>query len=126
MRDFKKLEIWQRSHRSTLSVYTLTNYFPPEERYGLSSQMRRSASSVPTNIAEGCGRNSIPDLKRYLIIACGSLSELHYQIILSNDLRYFHASIFKELAEEVIQIRKMIHAYSEKLDPPVRALKADS
>lgn len=87
MRDFQQLEFWQRSHRLTLQVYHLTKSFPKEEVYGLASQMRRSASSIPTNIAEGCGRHST-ELKRFLIIAAGSTSELQYQFILSKDLGY--------------------------------------
>jgi four helix bundle protein len=119
MRNFQQLEIWQRSHQLTLRVYNITQSFPKEEVYGLTSQMRRSSSSVPTNIAEGCGRNSSLELNRFLVIAAGSLSELQYQFILSKDLKYLNEPIFKELFDETTQIRKMIHSYCEKL-------KADS
>ena len=115
MRDFQQLEIWQRSHQLTLKVYTITQSFPKEELYGITSQMRRSSSSIPTNIAEGCGRNSAAELKRFLAIAAGSSSELQYQLLLSKDFHYLTDSIFKELHDEVIQIRKMIYSYSEKL-----------
>jgi four helix bundle protein len=77
--------------------------------------MRRSASSIPTNIAEGCGRNSITELKRFLAIAAGSSSELQYQLILSKDSGYLNESLFKELYDEITQIRKMIYRYSEQL-----------
>lgn len=73
MRDYQHLEIWQRSHKLTLKIYSITQAFPKEELYGLVSQMRRSVSSVPTNIAEGCGRESIAELKRFLTIAAGNL-----------------------------------------------------
>jgi four helix bundle protein len=96
-------------------VYNLTQSFPKEEFYGLVSQMRRSASSIPTNIAEGCGRNSSPELNRFLVIAAGSSSELQYQFILSRDLKYISDPIFKELFDEITQIRKMIYSYCEKL-----------
>ena len=119
MRDFQQLEFWQRSHKLTLQVYNLTRSFPKEEIYGLISQMRRSASSVSTNIAEGCGRNSSMELKRFLIIVAGSTSELQYQFILSKDLGYITELIFKELFDEILQIRKMIYSYCERL-------KADS
>jgi four helix bundle protein len=119
MRDFQQLEFWQRSHKLTLQVYHLTKSFPKEEIYTLVSQMRRSASSVPTNIAEGCGRHSSTELKRFLVIAAGSTSELQYQFILCKDLGYITETIFKELSNEISQIRKMIFSYCERL-------KADS
>jgi four helix bundle protein len=79
MRDFKQLAFWKRSHALTLKIYSLTaSNFPKEEIFGLTSQMRRSSSSVPTNIAEGCGRNSNPNFRRFLIISTGSASELEY------------------------------------------------
>ncbi len=115
MRDFQKLLIWEKSHFLTIKVYTITQSFPKQELYGLISQMRRSAASVPTNIAEGCGRNSIPELKRFLAIASGSLAELHYQLILSHDLNYLSDQSFEELTNEAIQIKKMIYTYGEKL-----------
>jgi four helix bundle protein len=119
MRDFQQLEIWQKSHQLTLRVYAITQSFPKEETYGLIAQMRRSSSSSPTNIAEGCGRNSSVELNRFLVIAAGSLSELQYQCILSKDLKFLSESIFKELSDEITQICKMIYSYSAKL-------KADS
>ena len=115
MRDFQELSIWQRSHLLTLKMYSITKDFPKDQMFGLTSQMRRSSSSIPTNIAEGCGRNSNPELNRFLIIAAGSLSELQYQLILSKDLGYIIESIFKEHYDEIIQIRKMIYSYCEKL-----------
>ena len=119
MIDFQQLEIWQKSHQLTLRIYSITQAFPKDELYGLVSQMRRSSSSTPTNIAEGCGRNSSIELNRFLVIAAGSLSELQYQCILSKDLSYLSESIFKELFDETTQIRKMIYSYCAKL-------KADS
>ena len=115
MRDFQHLEIWQRSHNLTLKIYSVTQVFPKEEIYGLISQMRRSASSIPTNIAEGCGRESIIELRRFLAIAAGSSSELQYQFILSKDLNYINETLFKELFDEISQIRRMIFGFSEKL-----------
>ncbi|MDQ2721107.1 MAG: four helix bundle protein [Bacteroidota bacterium] len=115
MRNFQTLSFWQRSHQLTLRIYQTTKHYPKEELFGLTSQMRRSASSVPTNIAEGCGRNSNPQLSNFLQIALGSISELHYQLILSKDLFYINEPIFNELEIETVEIRKMIFAYSEKL-----------
>ncbi len=115
MRDYQQLEIWQRSDKLTLKVYAVTQSFPKEEIFGLVSQMRRSASSIPTNIAEGCGRDSSAELKRFLTIAAGSSSELQYQFILSKDVGYINDSLFKELFDEITQIRKMVYSYCERL-----------
>lgn len=116
MRDFKQLSFWHRSHSLTLKLYQHTkSSFPKDETYGLISQIRRSGSSIPTNIAEGCGRNSNPDFKRFLIISTGSCSELEYQLLLSKDLGYLTENIFKELSTEVIEIRKTIYSYIKML-----------
>jgi four helix bundle protein len=111
MRNFQDLSIWAKSHFLTLKIYSATQSFPKEEMFGLISQMRRSSSSIPTNIAEGCGRNSNPDFKRFLTIATGSSSELEYQLILARDLKYLPEIVFKELENELIEIRKMIYSF---------------
>jgi four helix bundle protein len=115
MRNFLNLEIWKRSHELTLKTYQVTRNFPKEELFGLTSQMRRSSSSVPTNIAEGCGRNSNAQLANFLQIGTGSCSELQYQLILSKDLSYIDEAVFNELHSDVTGIRKMIFGYWEKL-----------
>lgn len=115
MRNFQDLSIWQKSHSLTLKIYRVTNAFPKEEMFGLISQMRRSSSSIPTNIAEGCGRNSNPDFKRFLIIAAGSSSELEYQLILSKDLKYISETVYKELENELIETRKMIYSFIKNI-----------
>lgn len=81
VRDFRKLKVWEKGHALTLSIYTVSQNFPREELYGLTSQMRRAASSIPTNIAEGCGRNSDAELARFMQISMGSASELEYQLL---------------------------------------------
>ncbi len=115
MRNFQELSIWQKAHTLTLKVYLITKEFPKDELYGLISQMRRSSSSIPTNIAEGCGRNSDPELRKFLIISSGSCSELQYQLLLSKDLKFISEDVCKELSEQVIEIRKMIHSFIKKL-----------
>jgi four helix bundle protein len=115
MRDFLKLEIWQRSHKLTLCIYDITRCLPKEEVYGLCAQMRRSASSIPTNIAEGCGRSSQAQTIFFFQIATGSCSELIYQIILCKDLSYITESNFKELYNNANVIRMMLYAYTQKL-----------
>ena len=115
MRDFLKLEIWQRSHKLVLKIYDITQYMPKEELYGLCSQMRRSGSSIPTNIAEGCGRNSHAQMIYFFQVSAASCSELMYQIILCKDLSYITNSVFKELYTETTEIQKMIHTYITRL-----------
>lgn len=115
MRNFRELSIWSKSHLFTLKIYSITKKYPKEEMFGIVSQMRPSASSIPTNIAEGCGRNSNPDFKRFLVMASGSSSELEYQLILSKDLEYLSEFSFKELETGLIEIRKMIHSFIKNL-----------
>ncbi|MGY3053089.1 four helix bundle protein [Pedobacter sp. UYEF25] len=116
MKNFKQLLFWQKSHLVTLKIYSITKAsFPKEEVYGLVSQMRRSNSSVPTNIAAGCGRTSNAELKRFLTIATGSCSELEYQLLLSKDLSYISGEDYLKLSDDVIEIKKMIYSYMSTL-----------
>lgn len=115
MLDFHNIGFWKRSHKLVLHFYKATNEFPESEKFGLKSQIRRSAVSVPSNIAEGCGRNSKAQLKNFLQIAVGSLSELQYQNFLSYELKYVSDKEYNLADAEIIEIRKMIHSYSSKL-----------
>jgi four helix bundle protein len=115
MRDFKELEVWSEFHAIALAVYRLTRSFPREELYGLTSQMRRAASSVPTNIAEGCGRDSSTELARFLQIAMGSASELEYQLILARDLDYAAKSECDALEEELLRSKRRLNALIRKI-----------
>ena len=115
MKDFRDLKIWQRSHKLTLEIYRLTRAFPREEIYGLVSQMRRSSASIPTNIAEGCGRNTDADFARFLDNSAGSASELDYQLILSRDLQYISPNTYQSLSTELTEIKRMLNAFIQKL-----------
>ena len=115
MRDFHKLGIWQRSHQLTLDVYKVSKSFPKDELFGLTSQIRRAASSIPTNIAEGCGRASNKDFAHFLQIAIGSASEVEYELLLAHDLEYINDEAFNKLTSETIAIRKMIIKYQSEL-----------
>ena len=115
MRDFHKLGIWQRSHQLTLDVYKASKAFPKDELFGLTSQIRRAASSIPTNIAEGCGRASNKDYAHFLQIAIGSASEVEYELLLAHDLEYINDEAFNNLTSETIAIRKMIIKYQSEL-----------
>jgi four helix bundle protein len=107
--------VWQQSYKITLKIYKISSSFPKEELFGLSSQIRRSAVSIGSNIAEGCGRNSDPDMKKFLIISAGSCSELEYQSLLSKDLGYISEALYHEISEEIIGIRKMRYAFISRL-----------
>ena len=110
MRDFRKLQVWEKSHDLTLKVYELTSQFPSNEMYGLTSQIRRACASIPTNIAEGCGRNTSADFGRFLQIAMGSASETEYLILLAHDLKYFNTNQYAELIDTIIRVKKMLTA----------------
>jgi four helix bundle protein len=104
MRNFRKLTVWQKSHVLALSVYKFTSGFPKEELYGLTSQMRKSASSIPSNIAEGCGRVTQSQFAQFLNIAMGSASELEYQMLLAKELHFINESIFTKNAEQMQEV----------------------
>lgn len=114
-RDFRKIKVWERAHFLTLQVYRATVRFPDTEKFGLVSQMRRAAASIPTNIAEGCGRETQNELGRFLQIAAGSASEIEYQLLLAHDLKYLSSEIYQALSAEIVEIRRMILAYIKKL-----------
>ncbi len=115
MQDFRKLDVWQRAHSMTLDLYRKTKLFPRDEMYGLTSQIRRSASSIGANIAEGCGRESEADLGRFLQIALGSASELQYHILLARDLSYIPARDYEHVAGEVTGVKKMLTSLTQKV-----------
>lgn len=114
MRDFHQLSVWQKSHQFTLDVYTLTRAYPKEELFGLTSQIRRSSSSIATNIAEGCCRGSDADFGRFLQMAMGSASESEYQILLSFDLNYIDENQFKQMNAKVTEIKRMLSSLISK------------
>ena len=97
MRDFRKYNIWELSHKLTLDIYTVSREFPQNESYSIVSQIRRASASIPTNIAEGCGRDSDAEFNRFLTIAMGSASETEYLLILSKDLQYINDEHFENL-----------------------------
>ncbi len=116
MRDFRNYEIWQLSHKLVLEVYSLSNNFPREEQFNITSQLRRASVSIPTNIAEGCGRNSDKEFNHFLNIALGSVSETEYLIILSNDLSLIEENIFLNLVDKINQIKSKIYKLKEVLN----------
>jgi four helix bundle protein len=115
MKDFKKQKVWQKSHQLTLDIYKATSNFPREELYGLTNQIRRACTSIPANIAEGCGRSSEADFSRFLQIAMGSATELEYHLLLSHDLEILNDIDYKNLSRETIEVKQMLTSFIKKL-----------
>lgn len=115
MRDYRGLQVWQKAHELTLNVYAMTQDFPVEERYGLTSQLRRAVSSIPSNIAEGCGRSSDTDFARCCQIAMGSACEVNYQLLLARDLLYVSDSDYARLDAAINEVQRMLTALMSRL-----------
>ena len=115
MRDFKKLEIWKNGITIVKHVYSLVQKLPSEEKFGLKSQLSRAAISVPSNIAEGCSRNSEVEFKRFLEIALGSLFEVETQLIISEELNFFDSDELKSIFELISIESKMINSLISKI-----------
>ena len=111
MQDFRELKVWQKAHDLTLDVYRLTQAFPRQEVYGLTSQMRRAAVSIGSNICEGCGRGTLPEFIQFCQNAFGSASELEYQLLLARDLQYLDGTAYKALAEATVEVKRMLAAF---------------
>lgn len=111
MKDFRNLLVWEKAHKLTLDIYSITKEFPKEEMYGLTSQLRRAASSIPINIAEGCGRGSNADFARFLQMSMGSASETEYLILLCQELGFMPESqtITMELKELKMMLASLIN-----------------
>jgi len=115
MQDYRKLKVWRKAHELTLAVYAATAAFPREEQYGLTSQIRRSASSIPSNIAEGCGRDGNAELRRFLFVALGSANELEYQLLLSRELGFLAPDTHETLSAAASEIKQMLSALIAKM-----------
>ena len=115
MGDYRTLKVWERSQRLTLGVYESTRSFPREELFGLTGQLRRAASSIAANVAEGYGRGGDAELGRFLKIARGSASELAYHLVLARDLTHLEASRFEHLITEVQGVGRMLTTFIDRL-----------
>jgi four helix bundle protein len=115
MQNYKELKVWEKAHSFTLKVYEASQSFPKDELYSLTNQLRRAASSIPANIAEGCGKNSQSDFAHFLNIALGSANEAEYFLILSTDLNYLKVADFSKLYETINEIKAMLIALINKV-----------
>ena len=115
MQDIKKLIIWQKAYAVSLAVYHASSNFPKEESYGLTSQIRRAATSIPANIAEGCGRIGNVELGRFAHIALGSSTELESHLLMARDLNMLDQDKYTELESQVSEVRKMLISFIKKI-----------
>jgi len=118
LKNFRDIKVWHKAHNLTLKVYKITETFPREEIYGLTSQVRRAAASIPTNIAEGSGRSSDAELARFLEIAFGSTSEVEYLLLLSKDLSLLDTSTYERINDEVIEIKRILATFIKTIRKP--------
>jgi len=106
--NFKKLAVWEKSHQLVIEIYKVTGYFPQEELYGLTSQLRRAASSIPANIAEGSGRGGNKEMAHFLRIAQGAAHEVEYHLLLARDLKFLPDESYSQLEAKSIEVQRML------------------
>jgi len=114
--DFKKLQVWQKATDLAVLIYKKTDKFPKSEIYGLSSQIRRAAVSVSSNIAEGCGKSTKADMIRYLYNSYGSIKEVECQLIIADRLGYLLTNDFEDLVAVCREVSKMLYAFTKHLE----------
>jgi len=108
MQDFRNLVVWQKAHSFTLQVYRVTKRFPDDERFGLTSQLRRAAASIPANMAEACGRRGRREFGRFVQIAMGSATETEYHVLLSKDLGYLAGADSDVVLRAIQEVKRML------------------
>src|SRR5437667_4499003 len=117
MRNYKDLQVWAKAHSLTLEIYRTTQVFPSDERFGLTSQIRRSCASIGANLAGGCGRRSDGEMARFVQIAMGSGAELSYHLLLTRDLGLISKPSFMQLQSDLSEVMRMLSSLSQKLRP---------
>ncbi|MEM6330828.1 MAG: four helix bundle protein [Planctomycetota bacterium] len=115
MQDFRNLEVWRLAHALTLEIYGATKPFPADERYGLTSQLRRAAASVEANLAEGCGRGSDADFARFTQVAMGSASEVECHLLIARDLGLLDNNLYTKLDGKQQQVKRMLAGLLKRL-----------
>jgi four helix bundle protein len=115
MANFRKLNVWCEAHALAIDVYRVTRTFPSEERYGLTAQMRRSAASIPANLAEGCGRQADKELRRFVRISLGSANELEYHLLLARDIGLLDSATFLGLSRHALRVQGMLATFERTL-----------
>jgi four helix bundle protein len=115
VQDFRNLKVWQKAHALTLAVYRGTRSFPSDEKFGITSQLRRSSASIAANIAEGCARGGDTDFARFVNVAAASASETDYHLLLARDLQYLEDSVYQPLFEQISEVRRMLNSFEQTL-----------
>src|SRR3954462_12520143 len=123
MRNYEDLQVWRKAHDLTLEIYKNTRSFPSDERFGLTSQIRRSCSSIGANLAEACGRRSDAEMARFVQVAMGSAAELSYHLRLARDLELLSKASFDSLRFELTEIMRILSSLSQKLKPRVEVVQ---
>ena len=113
--DTSKLIVWQRAHELVLKIYEITKDFPKDEQFGLTSQVRRAAVSIPSNIVEGKARGSNKDYNRFLMMARGSLEEVKYKMLLAKDLKYLDENRYREIYKNMDEVGRLLGGLIKKL-----------
>ena len=126
MQNFRDLIVYRKAYALVLTLYRITKTFPDDERYGMTSQIRRCVSSIPANIAEGCGRGENGDFARFLRIAAGSASELDFHLELARDLEYLKLEDYKLANITVVEIKKMLSTLIDRVDDQRRARSSNA
>lgn len=115
MIDYRKYNVWQKSHQLVLNVYAITSNFPKTEQFNLISQINRAVVSIPTNIAEGCGKETQKELIRFLYISSGSTHELEYLLYLSTELNYLEHDVSNKVLSDIDEIKRMLASLIRKI-----------
>src|SRR5262245_29364174 len=127
MRNFRQFDVWNKAHALTLKIYQFTSEFPTSEKFGLTSQLQRAAASIGANLAEGCGRDTDSDFRRFVQIACGSACEVEYHLILSKDLGLITTEIHEQLNADINEVKRMLVGLTRYLEteatPPRKTAK---
>ncbi len=123
MRNYEDLLVWRKAHVLTLAIYKATQCFPSEERFGLTSQIRRSCASIGANLAEGCGRRSDGEMARFVHIAMGSGAELSYHLRLARDLEFLPKTSSEHLRSDLSEVMRMLSSLSQRLKPKLEVVQ---
>jgi four helix bundle protein len=115
LQEFRKLDVWKRAHELVLAVYRASQTLPKEEVFGLTIQLRRAATAIPSRIAEGCGRETNPEFAVDLRKSVAASNELEYLLLLATDLGYLKAEMHESLTAETVEVRKMVYGLLRKL-----------